>query len=200
MADSLKTRVGRVIAGSVHALVDRLENHAPEAVMEQSIREVEAVISEVRHEPGARERQPPPGAAAARQAQWTAHGHRAPGAHRAGCGPGGSRARRSGAAAGYRGAASGARVRPGGTRPQGRGASRATSPPCWANSARWQRHSTSSSAAGRLRSPRRPPPPRSPPPGRTGWNRRPAPSTGCTSAIRALRPARQAQPWNRRRT
>lgn len=52
MADSLKTRVGRVIAGSVHALVDRLENQAPEAVMEQSIREVEAVISDVRHELG----------------------------------------------------------------------------------------------------------------------------------------------------
>ncbi|WCM92940.1 PspA/IM30 family protein [Acidovorax sp. NCPPB 2350] len=52
MADSLKTRVGRVIAGSVHALVDRLENQAPEAVMEQSIREVDAVISDVRHELG----------------------------------------------------------------------------------------------------------------------------------------------------
>lgn len=52
MADSLKTRVGRVIAGSAHALVDRLENQAPQSVMEQSIREVQAIISEVRHELG----------------------------------------------------------------------------------------------------------------------------------------------------
>lgn len=52
MADSLKTRVGRVIAGSAHALVDRLENQAPQAVMEQSIREVETIVAEVRHELG----------------------------------------------------------------------------------------------------------------------------------------------------
>lgn len=52
MADSLKARVGRVIAGSAHALVDRLENQAPQAVMEQSIREVQTIISEVRHELG----------------------------------------------------------------------------------------------------------------------------------------------------
>lgn len=52
MADSLKTRVARVIAGSVHGLVDRLENLAPEAVMEQSIREVESVIADVRDELG----------------------------------------------------------------------------------------------------------------------------------------------------
>ena len=47
MADSLKTRVGRIIAGSVHALVDHLENHAPLAVMEQSLREADTVIGEV---------------------------------------------------------------------------------------------------------------------------------------------------------
>jgi phage shock protein A len=52
MADSLKTRVGRVITGSVHALVDHLENQAPVAVMEQSLREADAVIGEVRHELG----------------------------------------------------------------------------------------------------------------------------------------------------
>ena len=52
MADLLKTRVGRVIAGSAHALVDHLENHAPLAVMEQSLREADAVIGEVRHELG----------------------------------------------------------------------------------------------------------------------------------------------------
>jgi len=52
MADSLSTRVGRVIAGSAHALVSRLENQAPVALMEQSIREVNAIITEVRHELG----------------------------------------------------------------------------------------------------------------------------------------------------
>ncbi len=52
MADSLKTRVGRVIAGSVHALIDRIEDQAPEAMMEQSVREADAVINDVRHELG----------------------------------------------------------------------------------------------------------------------------------------------------
>jgi phage shock protein A len=52
MADSLKTRVGRVIAGGVHALIDRIEDQAPDAVMEQSIRDAESVIEDVRHELG----------------------------------------------------------------------------------------------------------------------------------------------------
>lgn len=52
MADSLKTRVGRVIAGGVHALLDRLEDQAPEAMMEQAIREADSVIADVRHELG----------------------------------------------------------------------------------------------------------------------------------------------------
>lgn len=52
MAETLKTRVGRVIAGGVHALLDRLEDQAPEAMMEQAIREAEAVVSDVRHELG----------------------------------------------------------------------------------------------------------------------------------------------------
>lgn len=52
MADSLKNRVGRVIAGGVHALIDRLEDQAPEAMMEQSLREAESVIDDVRHELG----------------------------------------------------------------------------------------------------------------------------------------------------
>ncbi len=52
MADTLKTRVGRVIAGSVHALLDKIEDQAPEAMMEQSIREADSVIDEVRHELG----------------------------------------------------------------------------------------------------------------------------------------------------
>lgn len=52
MADSLKTRVGRIVAGGMHALIDRLENQAPDAVMEQSVREATAAIDEVRHELG----------------------------------------------------------------------------------------------------------------------------------------------------
>lgn len=52
MTDSLKTRVGRVIAGSIHALIDHLENQVPDAVMEQSVREANAVIDDVRHELG----------------------------------------------------------------------------------------------------------------------------------------------------
>ncbi len=52
MVDSLKTRVGRIIAGSAHALVDHLENQAPQATMEQSVREVDTIIADVRHELG----------------------------------------------------------------------------------------------------------------------------------------------------
>ena len=52
MTDSLKTRVGRVIAGGMHALLDKIEDLNPKAAMEQSIREAEGVIDEVRHELG----------------------------------------------------------------------------------------------------------------------------------------------------
>ncbi len=52
MPETLTTRVGRVIAGSLHALIDRLEEQAPDAMMEQSVREADAVIGEVRHELG----------------------------------------------------------------------------------------------------------------------------------------------------
>jgi phage shock protein A len=52
MADSLRARVGRVITGGGHALLDRLEDQAPEAMMEQSIREADEVIDAVRHELG----------------------------------------------------------------------------------------------------------------------------------------------------
>jgi phage shock protein A len=52
MADSLKTRVGRVIAGGVHALLDKIEDLNPQAAMEQALREADGVINEVRHELG----------------------------------------------------------------------------------------------------------------------------------------------------
>ena len=52
MAETLRVRVGRVIAGSVNALIDKLEDQAPEAMMEQAIREVDVVIGDVRAELG----------------------------------------------------------------------------------------------------------------------------------------------------
>lgn len=52
MADSIATRVTRIIGGSVHALLDAVEDVAPEAVMAQAVREVDQVIDEVRAELG----------------------------------------------------------------------------------------------------------------------------------------------------
>lgn len=52
MAETLKDRVQRVIAGGLHALLDKIEDAAPEAIMEQSVREVDGVIDEVRAELG----------------------------------------------------------------------------------------------------------------------------------------------------
>lgn len=52
MADSIATRVSRIISGSAHALLDKAEDLAPEAVMAQSIREIEQVVGEVRADLG----------------------------------------------------------------------------------------------------------------------------------------------------
>lgn len=52
MADSLRDRVSQIIVGSVHALLDKVEDQAPEAMMEQAIRKVDSVIDEVRAELG----------------------------------------------------------------------------------------------------------------------------------------------------
>jgi phage shock protein A len=52
MADSLRVRVARVIAGGAHALIDKIEDAAPVAMLEQSVREVDAIIDEVRAELG----------------------------------------------------------------------------------------------------------------------------------------------------
>src|SRR6516164_9695192 len=52
MTDTIASRVTRVISSSVHALLDAVENAAPEAAMAQAIREVEAAIDEVRAELG----------------------------------------------------------------------------------------------------------------------------------------------------
>ncbi|GBG02002.1 hypothetical protein AZSI13_13290 [Azospira sp. I13] len=47
MADSIGTRVARIVAGNVHSLLDSLENANPEAGMGQAIREVESAIDEL---------------------------------------------------------------------------------------------------------------------------------------------------------
>jgi phage shock protein A len=52
MADNLRTRVGRVIAGGAHALLDKIEDAAPVAMLEQAVREVDQVTDEVRAELG----------------------------------------------------------------------------------------------------------------------------------------------------
>lgn len=52
MADKLRTRVTRIIASGAHALLDKLEDTAPVALLEQSVREVEEVTDEVRAELG----------------------------------------------------------------------------------------------------------------------------------------------------
>lgn len=48
MADTIATRVSRIIAGGAHALLDKAENLAPDAMMAQSIREIDQVAAEVR--------------------------------------------------------------------------------------------------------------------------------------------------------
>lgn len=52
MVDTLRARVGRVIAGGAHALLDKLEDQAPEAMMQQAVRELDKVADEVRQELG----------------------------------------------------------------------------------------------------------------------------------------------------
>lgn len=52
MSDSLRSRVSQVIVGSAHALLDKIEDQAPEAMMEQAIRKLDSVIDEVRAELG----------------------------------------------------------------------------------------------------------------------------------------------------
>jgi phage shock protein A len=52
MKESLIGRVGRIISGSFNSLVDAIENVAPEAVMSEAIREIDAAIDEVRVELG----------------------------------------------------------------------------------------------------------------------------------------------------
>jgi phage shock protein A len=48
MSDNITTRVARIIAGGTHALLDKAEDLAPDAIMAQSIREIEQIIAEIR--------------------------------------------------------------------------------------------------------------------------------------------------------
>ncbi|CCK79110.1 PspA/IM30 family protein [Desulfobacula toluolica] len=52
MKEKLISRVGRIISGSVHSLIDSLENSAPETVLSESIREIESAIDDVQNELG----------------------------------------------------------------------------------------------------------------------------------------------------
>ena len=47
MKESLSGRVGRLISGSFNALIDAVENSAPELVMEEAIRDIDGVVDEV---------------------------------------------------------------------------------------------------------------------------------------------------------
>ena len=52
MADNIATRVTRIVSGSVHELLDAVEDAAPEAIMAQAVREVDQVTDDVRAELG----------------------------------------------------------------------------------------------------------------------------------------------------
>jgi phage shock protein A len=52
MSESIASRVGRIISGSVNAVVTAVENVAPEIVLEEAIREVDSAIDQVRQELG----------------------------------------------------------------------------------------------------------------------------------------------------
>jgi phage shock protein A len=52
MSDSLTSRVGRLLSGSLASIVDALEGMAPDRVMEEALREVDRAIDDVRSELG----------------------------------------------------------------------------------------------------------------------------------------------------
>lgn len=52
MKTRIANRVGRIISGSMHALIDAIEGATPEIIMEQAIREIESAMDEVRLELG----------------------------------------------------------------------------------------------------------------------------------------------------
>ncbi len=52
MKERLIGRVGRIISGSFNSLIDSIENVAPETIMSEAIREIDAAIDDVRVELG----------------------------------------------------------------------------------------------------------------------------------------------------
>ena len=52
MKESITGRVGRIVSSSMNALMDAIENVAPEMVMEEAIREVDVALDDVRAELG----------------------------------------------------------------------------------------------------------------------------------------------------
>ena len=52
MTERLTNRVGRIISGSMNAIVNAVEDAAPTVVMEQAIREIDKAVDEVRSELG----------------------------------------------------------------------------------------------------------------------------------------------------
>ena len=52
MVEKLGTRVGRLISGAANQVIDAAENLAPEAVMDQAVREVDQAVDDVRAELG----------------------------------------------------------------------------------------------------------------------------------------------------
>ncbi len=52
MNESITSRVGRIISGSINALVNSIEDTAPEMILEEALREVDSAIDQVRVELG----------------------------------------------------------------------------------------------------------------------------------------------------
>lgn len=52
MADTLGARVGRIVSGSAHALIDAIEGAIPDAVIQQTLREIDKAVDDVRAELG----------------------------------------------------------------------------------------------------------------------------------------------------
>ncbi|MEM1048692.1 MAG: PspA/IM30 family protein [Pseudomonadota bacterium] len=52
MAENLMSRVKRLVSGGVNSIVESVESAAPEAVMKEAIREIDAAIDEVREQLG----------------------------------------------------------------------------------------------------------------------------------------------------
>ena len=45
MNESIANRVGRIVSGSLNALVDAVENAAPETVLKEAIREIDSAFN-----------------------------------------------------------------------------------------------------------------------------------------------------------